>query len=115
MPAGRAQQATRPIKRPWHKLETEQALAFERSGHAQGHRLGRGEAETTVIGRIADEDDRAVTLPAGNAERTAHERRADSAVAAIGGNGDRAKQQGWLAGAAGDVPKSGRADNALAV
>ena len=33
-----------------------------------------------------------MTLPARHAEGTAHQRRADSAVAAIGGDGDRAEQ-----------------------
>src|SRR5262249_13407147 len=113
--AGRAQQTACPVERSGHQLEAEQALTLERTGHAQSPRLRGGEAEAAVIGRIADKDDRAVTLPACRAERTAHERRADPAVAAVGSDGDRAKQQGRLAGAADDVPKRGRSDDALAV
>ena len=85
------------------------------TGHTQGCSLGGREAEAAVVGRIADENDRTVTLPARHAERAADQRRANSAVAAIGGDGDRAKQQSRLTGAADNVPKPGRADDALAI
>ena len=56
-----------------------------------------------------------MTLSARHAECAAHERRANPAVTAIGGDSDRAKQQSRLTGAADDVPKPGCADDALAI
>src|SRR4029077_4003179 len=89
--------------------------ALEWTGHAQGRSFLGGEAEAAIVGRVADEDDRAVRLSTCQAECTAHQRRADPVVAEIGGHSDRAEQQGRLAGAADDVPKPGRADDALAI
>ena len=45
----------------------------------------------------------------------AHERAADTAVAAIACNGHRSEKQSGLTGTANDIPAAGRADNSLTV
>src|SRR5262249_31744302 len=64
----------------------------------------RREAKAVVIGRVADENDRAVAPPTGGSKRMAHERAADAAVAAIFSDGHRSEKQSGRAGAAHDLP-----------
>ena len=97
------------------EFEREQPVPLERTGQLQsGGFLGR-KAESAVIGRVADQDDRAMAEPARIAKRAPHQRGADAAVAAIRRDRDRPQQQSRLAAAAGDVPEPRGADHAPAV
>lgn len=97
------------------KLETKQAVTLERPWHTQSRSFRGGKAEAAVVGRIADENDRTVTAPPRHADCVAHQGRANPAIAVAGGDRDRSQEQSRLAGTADDVPKSGGADNTLAV
>src|SRR5262249_62347849 len=60
---GRAQQAAGTFECARYKLDGEEAVTLERTGHAQGRGHFRREAKAVVIGRVADENDRAVAPP----------------------------------------------------
>ena len=114
-PGGCAQQPAGAFERAWDEFEGEQAMALERTGHAQGAGFFRRKAETAVVGRIADKDDRAMTAPPGRVESVIDQGRANPAIAAIGGDSHRPQKQSRMARAARDGPQAGRANDPLAL
>jgi hypothetical protein len=112
--SGGADHAAGAVERALPELEREQPVAFEWSGQTQAAGLFGGEAETAVIGRIADQDDGTMAEPLRLADRAADQSGADAAVAAPRGHGDWPEQQRWLPRGTGDLPEPRGAKHPLA-
>ena len=105
-----------PRKPAFLQLERQEAVAFERAGHDEVSSLLGEEAEALVVGRIADEQDRAVAALLGFHDRRTHQRRADALAFMRGIDGQRAEQQridrrAVAADAGFDVPQAHGADD----
>ena len=93
-----------PSSAPSRELEAEQAVALERAGQRQLAGLLGREAEAGVIGRIAEQDHRAMAALPGDRERVVHQRGADAEAAAGGVHRQRPEHQRRPAPGA-DVPQ----------
>src|ERR1700720_531804 len=109
---GRVNQAVRAIEGAGCKLNCQQPMSLMRSGQPQGLRFFTREAETRIIRVIPDEEHGAMLTLARVAQGAAHERRPDTAVAAVAGDCERPKQERRPSRAGRDVPKLHGADHA---
>src|SRR5215831_2120990 len=75
--AGRHDHTPGAIERAVTQLDREQARALEWSGQSELARLLIREAELRVIGRVAEQDDSAVTARPGGGQRMVHQRGAN--------------------------------------
>ena len=80
-----------PSSAPSRSSSAEQAVALERAGQRQLAGLARREAEAGIIGRVPQQDHRAVPGRLGGRQRVMHQRRADAEFAA--GRIDRQRAQ----------------------
>ena len=93
-----------PSSAPSRSSSAEQAVALERAGQRQFAGLSRREAEAGIIGRVAEQDHRAMAARLRGRQRVTHQRSADAELAA--GRIDRQRAQHQRRHAPGaDVPQ----------
>ncbi len=107
--AGWHDHAPGAVERALAQFEAEQAVALERAGQRQFAGLAAREAEAGVVGRVAEQDHRAMAARFRGRQRVVHQRRADAELAA--GRVDRQRAQHQRRHAPGaDVPQPQRPD-----
>src|SRR5258705_1653576 len=92
-PTGGADQSARAVERARLELAREQPVRLIGPGQPQGCGLLVGEAEPSVIGRVADQEHGAMAETDRFTQRGLDERRADAALATVGRNRERPQQQ----------------------